>query len=78
MRDKNKATSLPSVYEKVKIDVAAEKNAAEKAGLNSVLTMWPISGFYSIKKAIESGTYLQARNSSWKASITDRVGMARK
>lgn len=78
LRDKNKATSVPSVYEKAKIDVADEKNAAERAGLNSVLTMWPISGFYGIKKAIESGTYLQARNSSWKASTRDRFGMARK
>lgn len=78
LREKYNATSLPSVYEKVKIDVAAEKQAAEAAGLNSLLTMWPISGFYGIKKAIESGTYLQARNSSWRASTTDRFGMARK
>jgi delta24-sterol reductase len=78
LREKYHATSLPSVYEKVKIDVAAEKQAAEATGLNSLLTMWPISGFYGIRKAIESGTYLQARNSSWKASTTDRFGMARK
>lgn len=78
LRDKNEATSVSSVDETAKIDVAAEKNAAERAGLNSVLTIWPISGFYDIKKVIESRTYLQARNASWKASITDRLGMARK
>jgi delta24-sterol reductase len=78
LREKYNATSLPSVYEKVKIDVAAEKKAAESAGLTSLLNMWPISGFYGIKKAIESGTYIQARKSSWRASTADRFGMARK
>lgn len=78
LREKYDATSLPDVYEKVKIDVTAEKKAAESAGLHSLLTTWPMSGFYGIKKAIESGAYLQARKASWRASTADRFRMTRK
>lgn len=66
LRQKYDATSLPSVYDKVKVDVAAEKKAAEASRASSLWTTWPLSGFYGIKKAIESRAYLKARESTWK------------
>ncbi|KAK7518781.1 hypothetical protein IWZ03DRAFT_393616 [Phyllosticta citriasiana] len=60
LRQKYGATSLPSVYEKVKVDVSADKKT------NPLLDIWPLGGVYAIYKAIQSGTYLQARKSTWK------------
>lgn len=69
LREKYDATSLPSVYEKVKVDVEVEKRAAASSSLrSSTISLWPFSGLYGIKKAIDSGTYLQARASAWKSS----------
>jgi len=69
LREKYDAISLPSVYEKVKVDVEAEKKAEAKTSSfwRSLSTTWPFSGFYGIKKAIESGTYFAARNAAWKS-----------
>jgi len=68
LRAKYQATSLPSVYEKVKIDLEAEKKAADSVAFpTSLLTKWPFSGFYGLKKAIESGTYMQARAAAWRS-----------
>lgn len=68
LREKYGATSLPSVYEKVKVDVAAEKRGevANSSVFRSLMKMWPFSGFYGIKKAIESKTYIQARKAEWR------------
>lgn len=65
LREKYNATTLPSVYEKVK---AAPKTEVEKPLSLSerVLKAWPISGFHGIYKAIQSKTYLAARASAWK------------
>ena len=67
LRVKYDATSLPSVYEKVKVDIEAEKRAANPSFEESLKGTWPISGLYGLKKAIDSGAYLQARNSAWKS-----------
>ncbi|KAF7929981.1 uncharacterized protein EAE97_009578 [Botrytis byssoidea] len=65
LREKYGATTLPSVYEKVKAapktDVAKTLSISEK-----ILKAWPISGFHGIYKAIQSKTYLAARASAWK------------
>ncbi|KAK6584355.1 hypothetical protein PZA11_002579 [Diplocarpon coronariae] len=58
LREKYKATGLPSVYEKVKVDVEALESAAERR--------WPMGGIVGIRKAIESRSYVDARKSSWK------------
>ena len=68
LREKYHATSLPSVYEKVKTDVEAKK--IYDLG-NQVITLWPFGGLYGIWKAIASGTYLQARSALWR-SISKR------
>ena len=64
LRDKYDATSLSSVYDKVKVRAEPESRVAESSG--SLLEKWPMGGFYGLKKAIDSQTYLQARNSTWK------------
>jgi FAD/FMN-containing dehydrogenase len=66
LRTKYNATSLPSVYEKVKVDVEAEKKT-EKDNGKFWRTKWPFNGFYGIKKAIESRTYIASRRSAWKS-----------
>lgn len=66
LRNKYDATSLPSVYEKVKVDVEAEKKAAAGSFIAYwLLSIWPISGIYGLLKAITSGSALQARKSAW-------------
>jgi delta24-sterol reductase len=68
LRTKYDARSLPSVYEKVKVDIEAEMRAEREKSLWSRLgMMWPFGGLYGIKKAIESRTYIAARNSAWKS-----------
>jgi delta24-sterol reductase len=69
LRAKYGATSLPNVYEKVKVDVEAEMKAeaVNKGLFGSLRAMWPFSGFYGIKKSIESGTYIQARKAAWRS-----------
>jgi delta24-sterol reductase len=69
LREKYGATSLPSVYEKVKVDVKAEKKAEAKNAyvFRSLTTTWPFSGLYGIKKAIESRTYIEARKAAWRS-----------
>ena len=67
LRVKYDATSLPSVYEKVKVDLEAEKGAANASFEEFLKGTWPISGLYGLKKAIDSGAYLQARDSAWKS-----------
>lgn len=66
LREKYQAISLPDVYEKVKVDVEAEKAPPRLSFGKSLLQTWPFSGFYGIKKAISSGSYVQARASLWK------------
>ena len=73
LREKYDAKSLPSVYEKVKVDVEKEKLLFEGKG-SWWKTMWPFAGFYGIKKAIESKAYVAARASEWKRIDLDKIG----
>ncbi|ORY04669.1 hypothetical protein BCR34DRAFT_572515 [Clohesyomyces aquaticus] len=65
LRQKYKATSLPNVYDKVKVDVEAEKKEP-KTWASMIAGTWPIGGFWAIGKAIQSGTFKQARASTWR------------
>ena len=67
LRKKYDATSLPSVYDKVRADADAGNRAIGRSLGSRLRSMWPFSGFYGIKKAIDSGTYLQARASAWRS-----------
>jgi delta24-sterol reductase len=71
LRKKYGAENLPTVYEKVKVNVEAEKKDVEdKSMLRRLATMWPFAGFYGIKKAIESKTYVEARKATWRSKST--------
>lgn len=63
LREKYDATSLPSVYEKVKINVEAEKRKSNNVSWKRI---WPFAGIYGIVKAIQSKTYLEARKATWR------------
>lgn len=65
LREKYGATSLPTVYEKVKIDVEAEKR--KNSSLSEAWKrIWPFAGIYGIVKAIQSKTYVEARRATWR------------
>jgi hypothetical protein len=67
LREKYHATGLPSVYEKVRVDVEAERRARENASWGKrILEGWPWSGIVGLKRAIESREYVAAREASWK------------
>ncbi|KAF2162671.1 hypothetical protein M409DRAFT_68967 [Zasmidium cellare ATCC 36951] len=67
LREKYHATSLPSVYEKVRVDVDAERQAKQNAPWSKrLLDVWPLAGLYGLRKSIQSKDYLLARNASWK------------
>ncbi|POS76565.1 galactose-1-phosphate uridylyltransferase [Diaporthe helianthi] len=63
LRAKYKAdeAGLPSVYDKVKVDVGKTKTAG--GGLKGV---WPFGGIYGIYKSIKSRDYMLHRNAGWK------------
>lgn len=74
LREKYDANSLPSVYEKVKVHVDATKPDDSSSYWRSLLSSWFIRGLYGIKKAIDSGSYLEARKSAWR-SIVIKTGI---
>ena len=63
LREKYNATSLPSVYEKVKTDV---KSNNDGSFFSHFIQIWPIGGLYGLWQAIQTGTYHQARKASWR------------
>lgn len=66
LRRKYNAETLPSVWHKVKVDPNAQRQAADSSWATWALQFWPLGGIWGIRKAIESGEYLIARNSTWK------------
>ncbi|KAJ8097176.1 hypothetical protein POJ06DRAFT_228551 [Lipomyces tetrasporus] len=65
LRAKYHATYLPSVYDKVKVDVAAEEQALKESWKIWVLAkfwkVWPLSGIYGVCHAAIGGDYLKLR-----------------
>ena len=70
LRDKYHADSLPSVWNKVRVDPDAHREAIDTSWGSWALQRWPLGGLWGIRKAIESGEYLTARNSTWKTKRT--------
>ena len=64
LREKYNATIMPSVYEKVKVNIDVESSTGALKKL--LIKTWPFGGFYGLKKIIDNGTYLQARASTWR------------
>jgi Delta24-sterol reductase len=65
LREKYHATTLPTVYEKVKVDVEARKET-EKKWKRSIKSKVPFGGFYGIWKSIQSKDYHLHRRAEWK------------
>lgn len=68
LREKYGATSLPSVYDKVKVDVEADRREMEQSWSRWLRSFWPVGGAWGICRAIQSRDYLPARDSTWKAT----------
>jgi Delta24-sterol reductase len=64
LRTKYRATSLPSVYDKVK--VRDEDKAAEKGWKPFIKGLWPVGGLYGIYKSIQSKDYMLHRHATWR------------
>ncbi|UNI18140.1 hypothetical protein JDV02_004429 [Purpureocillium takamizusanense] len=65
LRKKYHAETLPTVYDKVRIDVEAAR--AQRAQWRmSMKSRWPVGGLYGIWKSILSGDYTLHRNAAWK------------
>ena len=60
LREKYNATTLPSVFDKVKAK-PEDEGKVERLG-----EKWPWAGFYGIWKAIQSKTYVDARKAAWR------------
>lgn len=67
LRAKYNATSLPSVYDKVRVDVEAEKSAVRGSWRLWLLSFWPLSGLWGLYKAVGSGEYLLAKKFTWQS-----------
>lgn len=66
LRRKYNAKSLPGIWHKVKVNSNAQRQAVDRSWGTWALQFWPLGGIWGIRKAIESGEYLIARNSTWK------------
>lgn len=67
LREKYRAKGLPNVWEKVWVDVEGEKKReAQRGWWERVRKVWPLGGFYGIRKAIQSKSYIASRASTWK------------
>ncbi|EFW98569.1 FAD-binding domain containing protein [Grosmannia clavigera kw1407] len=64
LRQKYHATSLPSVYDKVKVDPARHTSGASSWS-SSLLTSWPLAGAVGLRHAIASKAYLP-RTPPWR------------
>ncbi|OCK82514.1 FAD-binding domain-containing protein [Lepidopterella palustris CBS 459.81] len=67
LREKYHATALPSIFDKVCVDLSKEGNGkGEKRSIRArlrsfALTTWPLSGVYGVYKAVAGDDYLLAK-----------------
>lgn len=65
LRAKYDATYLPTIYDKIKVDVEAEEKAIRESWIAWLLailwSIWPLSGLYGVFKAVIGGEYLLPR-----------------
>ncbi len=67
LRQRYSATTLPTVYDKVKVDVVRQrqKQMGNLAWLRGLGASWPFAGFVGIWYAIKSRDYLIHRRPCW-------------
>jgi len=66
LRKKYKAEGLLNVYEKVSIDVDAQR-AEMETFRSRVLGIWPLGAMWGIWKSIQSKSYVEARRAKWRS-----------
>jgi Delta24-sterol reductase len=71
LRKKYNAASLPSVYDKAKVNVEKEKEKANRSWGIWLLGTWPFGGLWGLWKAIRSQEYLMHRSPLWRKAIKD-------
>jgi FAD/FMN-containing dehydrogenase len=57
LRTKYSATRLPTVYDKVRVDIDEEKEELKKSWVPAVLKIWPFAGIWGLWKAMRSGEW---------------------
>lgn len=66
IRKKYHAEYLPTVYDKVKVDVESEEKAKRESWRVWVMALfwsiWPLAGLYGVWKALIGGDYLLPKN----------------
>lgn len=76
LRRKYSATYLPSVYDKVKVDVETEEAAIRASWTAWLLwlfwSIWPLRGLYGVYKAVLGGDYLLQRRESSLVQVTKK------
>jgi Delta24-sterol reductase len=65
LRQKYNATTLPTVHDKVFVDVEARKQEMQQFR-QSIKSWWPVGGLNGIRKSIQSRDYFLHRNATWK------------
>ncbi|KAK3316955.1 hypothetical protein B0H66DRAFT_478479 [Apodospora peruviana] len=69
LRESYSATTLPSIYDKVHVDVDKVQNEQKerlgRSWISWLMTCWPFPGIMGIRNAIRSGDYLIHRQPSW-------------
>jgi delta24-sterol reductase len=67
LRKKYFATYLPSVYDKVKVDIEKEKRAIRGSWIFWMIavfwSIWPLTGLYGVYKVLLGGDYLLPKTS---------------
>jgi Delta24-sterol reductase len=75
LRVKYHATYLPTIYDKVKVDIIAERTAINGSWILWLLALfwsiWPLSGLYGVLQAVIGGDYLLPPKSLWKPKSKD-------
>ncbi|KAI9646425.1 hypothetical protein NHQ30_004417 [Ciborinia camelliae] len=70
LREKYSATSLPTVFDKVKVDMS-KFSGVKLSWYEWFFTLWPIAGLVGIRSAIRSKDYLLHRKPFWRERRTD-------
>ncbi|KAF2118236.1 hypothetical protein BDV96DRAFT_620203 [Lophiotrema nucula] len=65
LREKYTATSLPTVYDKVNVDVMQWKQLQSSNWMKMLGTSWPFAGFVGFWYALKSGDYRLHRDLDW-------------
>jgi delta24-sterol reductase len=57
LRSKYFATHLPTVFDKVRVDVEKEREDLKRSWSSKILRVWPFAGVWGIWKAMQSGDW---------------------